>query len=210
MNNNGNYIDQLFVECKKYDQYQSEFENYFASLEYEKAKNLKSFTAQLELIKKLLLEDAGEILKCTYDENNNPKWVDVNKLYYNMYIFLQRQAGIDDQQTHMMTTVSLYKYYNAEKKLDSEKKKFADNMQTIRKELFSNIDVNEKNWFESEDFKKNAFEVIKQFPDFKENLRSDFFEKRSVEPKKPKVDFWALIRLKNFFTCFERLFFQRR
>lgn len=73
MNDNGNYIDQLFEECKKYDQCQSEFKNYFASLKYENAKDLKSFTDQLELIKELLLGDAKEILQCQYDENDKPK-----------------------------------------------------------------------------------------------------------------------------------------
>ena len=50
MDNNDNYIDKLCKEHEKYNQCQNEFETYFASLEYENAKDLKLFTTQLDTV----------------------------------------------------------------------------------------------------------------------------------------------------------------
>lgn len=126
----------------------------------------------------------------------------MNTRYDTVYIFLQQKARIsEDQQQNKSISFS-----NGYTNLNSEKKKFADNMKTIREKLFSNIDVSKENWFKSEDFKKNTFEVIKQFPDFKKNLRSDFFKSRNISSEKPKVDFWDLVRSKDFLPALQEYF----
>ena len=78
MDNNDNYIDKLCKEHEKYNQCQNEFETYFASLEYENAKDLKLFTTQLAEIKELLPGNAVKILKGDrFEGGTKPRWFNV-------------------------------------------------------------------------------------------------------------------------------------
>ncbi len=115
-----------------------------------------------------------------------------------MYIFLQQQAGINKDRQQGVYIQLINEKNEIVKDRIAEKKKFTDNIAVIREKLFQSIDIAKKDWFESEDFKKTAFDVMKKFPNFKENLRLNFFEQHNVSSQKPEVNVWDLIKSNGF------------